>query len=115
VEPTEEMISNAWREAVGKCDHETIKRIYAAMLTAAPKAPDGWIPVSERLPAYGKYLVLYEFGRPGGPLEHAVARYMKFDKNPPNKEIVSDWVCGVKGAHNITHWQPLPVAPKVKP
>lgn len=36
-EPTEEMISNAWREAVGKCDHETIKRIYATMLAAAPK------------------------------------------------------------------------------
>lgn len=36
-EPTEEMISNAWREAVGKCDHETIKRIYATMLAAAQK------------------------------------------------------------------------------
>lgn len=34
--PTEEMISNAWREAIGKCDHETIKRIYAAMLASAP-------------------------------------------------------------------------------
>lgn len=36
-EPTEEMISNAWREAIGKCDHETIKRIYATMLAAAPQ------------------------------------------------------------------------------
>lgn len=35
--PTEEMISNAWREAIGKCDHETIKRIYATMLAAAPQ------------------------------------------------------------------------------
>ena len=36
-EPTEEMISNAWREATGKCDHETIRRIYATMLAAAPQ------------------------------------------------------------------------------
>ncbi|EOD57350.1 phage protein [Citrobacter freundii GTC 09629] len=36
-EPTEEMIYNAWREAIGKCDHETIKRIYATMLAAAPQ------------------------------------------------------------------------------
>ena len=35
--PTEEMISNAWREVIGKCDHETIKRIYATMLAAAPQ------------------------------------------------------------------------------
>lgn len=37
MEPTEEMISNAWREATGKCNHETIRRIYATMLAAAPK------------------------------------------------------------------------------
>ena len=36
-EPTEEMISNAWREATGTCDHETIKRIYATMLASAPQ------------------------------------------------------------------------------
>ncbi|EAN0641015.1 hypothetical protein GBD64_18095 [Salmonella enterica] len=35
--PTEEMISNAWREALGKCDHETIRRMYVAMLSAAPQ------------------------------------------------------------------------------
>ena len=35
--PTEEMISNAWREAIGKCDHETIRRIYSTMLAAAPQ------------------------------------------------------------------------------
>ncbi|WP_447881600.1 hypothetical protein [Serratia fonticola] len=36
VEPTEEMVANAWRETLGKCDHETIKRMYATMLAAAP-------------------------------------------------------------------------------
>lgn len=36
-QPTEEMVSRAWREATGKCDHETIKRIYATMLAAAPQ------------------------------------------------------------------------------
>ena len=34
--PTEDMISNAWRESLGKCDHETIRRMYVAMLAAAP-------------------------------------------------------------------------------
>jgi hypothetical protein len=36
VEPTEDMVAKAWREALGKCDHETIKRMYATMLAAAP-------------------------------------------------------------------------------
>ncbi len=35
--PTEDMISNAWRESLGKCDHETIRRMYVAMLAAAPQ------------------------------------------------------------------------------
>ncbi|HHT2832377.1 TPA: hypothetical protein ACTYSZ_003413 [Klebsiella aerogenes] len=35
--PTEEMVSNAWREALGKCDHETIRRMYIAMFAAAPQ------------------------------------------------------------------------------
>ncbi|WP_227508896.1 hypothetical protein [Klebsiella aerogenes] len=35
--PTEEMVSNAWREALGKCDHETIRRMYVAMFAAAPQ------------------------------------------------------------------------------
>ncbi|HBM3185722.1 TPA: DUF551 domain-containing protein [Klebsiella oxytoca] len=70
-----------------------------------------WIKCSERMPPFGVYLVMYEFGCPGGPLKHAVARYMSFDRNPPNKDIVSDWVCGVKGVHNITHWMPLPPPP----
>ncbi|MEN4050227.1 DUF551 domain-containing protein [Serratia marcescens] len=88
----------------------------AAMLaqpvSSGYKLPDGWIACSERMPPYGKYLVMHEFGRPGGNLSHAVATYMEFDKNPPNKEIVKDWVCGVKGVHNITHWMPLPAAPE---
>ncbi|MGQ5935280.1 hypothetical protein ACUNHG_14210 [Serratia sp. IR-2025] len=37
VEPTEEMVAKAWRETLGKCDHETIKRMYATMLAAAPE------------------------------------------------------------------------------
>lgn len=36
LEPTKEMVSMAWREAAGKCDHETIKRIYVTMISAAP-------------------------------------------------------------------------------
>ncbi|MFV8869575.1 hypothetical protein [Serratia fonticola] len=36
VEPTEDMVAKAWRAAFGKCDHETIKRMYATMLAAAP-------------------------------------------------------------------------------
>lgn len=40
-EPTESMIASAWREAAGKCDHETIKRMYEAMLAAAPEGGNG--------------------------------------------------------------------------
>ncbi|WP_419792597.1 hypothetical protein ACN09C_14845 [Serratia fonticola] len=36
VELTEDMVAKAWREALGKCDNETIKRMFAAMLAAAP-------------------------------------------------------------------------------
>lgn len=70
-----------------------------------------WVKCSDRMPPHGRYLVMYQSVKPGGTLVHAVANYMKFDKNPPNKEIVSDWVCGMKGVHNITHWQPLPKPP----
>lgn len=37
VEPTGDMVAKAWREALGKCDHETIKRMYKTMLAAAPE------------------------------------------------------------------------------
>ncbi|WP_159124678.1 DUF551 domain-containing protein [Enterobacter roggenkampii] len=101
------------------CAHrlaEEVRDLRAAMLQGAdgnaPVIPDGWVACSERMPPFGEYLVMYEFGCPGGPLKHVVARYMSFDRNPPNKDIVSDWVCGMKGVHNITHWQPLPAAPQ---
>ena len=37
VEPTREMYTQAWREAVGKCDHATMIRIYRAMLASSPQ------------------------------------------------------------------------------
>jgi hypothetical protein len=38
-QPTREMIVEAWREATGKCDNETIRRMYCVMLDAALNPP----------------------------------------------------------------------------
>lgn len=39
INPTEEMVTRAWREAIGRIDHGTIRRIYLEMLAAAPEKP----------------------------------------------------------------------------
>ena len=71
-EPTEEMISSAWREAAGKCDHETLKRVYATMFAEAPppvlvaqpvQVPEGWklvpvAPTETMLAAAGDSVIL---------------------------------------------------------
>ncbi|WP_220131807.1 hypothetical protein [Citrobacter sp. RHBSTW-00881] len=50
VEPTPEMIE-AYRNALYSGEPiVSSTELYKAMLAAAPKAPDGWIPVSERMP-----------------------------------------------------------------
>lgn len=36
IDPTQKMLVNAWREASGKCDHETLSRIYKTMLAVSP-------------------------------------------------------------------------------
>lgn len=36
IEPTEDMVAAAWREAIGKCDHETINLMYKSMLAESP-------------------------------------------------------------------------------
>ncbi len=45
VEPTPEMITHAWRESMGLCDHEKLTRVYKATLAAAPQPPQ-----AERVP-----------------------------------------------------------------
>ena len=80
----------------------------AAMLQAgnSPVSPDGWIPVSERLPddtidsdgGATCYLVLYADGKqPNGGSSVQVS----------NVTYLRRWHEGM-----ITHWQPLPAAPQ---
>ncbi|WP_462150452.1 DUF551 domain-containing protein [Klebsiella pneumoniae] len=97
-EPTAEMILSAMR------DNETgeVAEIYELMLAAAPQSPGSepatvpgkWIPVSEKLPVRGDYLVTD--GR-------------DFDVQLFNGE---QFIPGFVWEDKITHWMPLPAAPQ---
>jgi hypothetical protein len=74
---------------------------YRAMLAAAPKAPDGWIPVSERMPEW-----------------KSDYRYIPLNLLLNGRTVVQGgfddgrfWLDGVR-ISNVTAWQPLPDAPK---
>ena len=81
---------------------EEVKQIIRYL--AAPKAPDGWIPVRERMPEFSYWVLVSD--------EHG-----DFDIAKP-----VDLSTGDKCAFRMndgciflaTHWQPLPDAPKVK-
>ncbi|HIH9612286.1 TPA: DUF551 domain-containing protein [Klebsiella pneumoniae] len=101
-EPTAEMILSAMR------DNETgeVAEIYELMLAAAPQSPGSepatvpgkWIPVSERMPERGDYLV---------------TDGCDFDVQLFNGE---QFIPGFVWEDKITHWMPLPAAPQgVKP
>ena len=98
-------ISDDWEE-----EHKTTLReqIDAAM-AAAPKAPDGWIPVSERMPPCETgVLVATEMDGPGD-WRMKWATYV-----PEHPDAINGWF--IPGASwTPTHWQPLPEPPKVKP
>ncbi|WP_242490834.1 DUF551 domain-containing protein [Klebsiella pneumoniae] len=97
-EPTAEMILSAMR------DNETgeVAEIYELMLAAAPQSPGSepatvpgkWIPVSERMPERGDYLV---------------TDGCDFDVQLFNGE---QFIPGFVWEDKITHWMPLPAAPQ---
>lgn len=76
------------------------------ILSAAPKAPDGWIPVSERMPPCKTgVLVATEMDGPGD-WRMKWATYV-----PEHPDAINGWL--IPGASwTPSHWQPLPDAPK---
>lgn len=115
VEPTPEMMLHK-----SGCQHhtwnnpdcpmrETRRLVWSHMLAAAPKAPDGWIPVSERMPPCKTgVLVATEMDGPGD-WRMKWAAYI-----PGHPDAINGWL--IPGASwTPSHWQPLPDAPKVTP
>lgn len=78
-----------------------------------PVARDGWIPVSERLPAIKKILnepCILEGNEV--PTLYVSEEVLRFDGRLVTSGTV-DWFQG-KFPHTYTHWMPLPAAPEVK-
>lgn len=100
VEFTPEM-RNAWDSAPNNSDDDNVNMMaaYRAMLAAAQKAPDGWIPVSERMPEVGSTVMVFMDKPSQSSTDYAIATFDKY---------------GFSRA-KVTHWQPLPDAPKVTP
>lgn len=100
-EPTKEMIDAGWLHYMGT-KNPSSKGTYKAMLAAAPQSPRSepatvpgkWIPVSEKLPERGDYLV--SDGR-------------DFDVQLFNGE---QFIPGFVWEDKITHWMPLPATPQ---
>lgn len=100
-EPTKEMIDAGWLHYMGT-KNPSSKGTYKAMLAAAPQSPGGdhatvpgkWIPVSERMPERGDYLV---------------TDGCDFDVQLFNGE---QFIPGFVWEDKITHWMPLPAAPQ---
>ena len=105
-EPTKEMIDAGWLHFMGT-KNPSSKGTYKAMLAAAPhdtpalnslqsvdSVAGKWIPVSERMPKRGDYLVTD--GR-------------DFDVQTFDSE---QFIPGFVWDDGITHWMPLPAAPQ---
>lgn len=98
VEPTPEMLTASYLFA----HVDNTKDSWKAMLAAAPAAPDGWIPVSERMPAFF-YSVLvtdeFEDMAIATPVDLSIGDRRAFRMS--NGDVFL-----------ATHWQPLPAPPK---
>lgn len=104
VDPTPEMMlhksgcqHHAWNDP--DCPmRETRRLVWSHMLAAAPTAPDGWIPVSERMPdKLIPVMVMYE----DGEMWSAIWSGQFWDDG-----------CAIPDPHSITHWRDMPDAPK---
>lgn len=113
VEPTPEMMlhksgcqHHVWNDP--DCPmRETRRLVWSHMLAAAPKAPDGWIPISEQLPERGVEVLACKMNPFGGYDEIEAAQ----------------WHGGMRGEQPVfitsadtiepELWQTLPDAPKV--
>ena len=104
---------NEWETPITLGDHLDAA---AAALEAADKA-QRWIPVSERLPDdVGYYLVYYHEWSNGDFLpkyDDYRIRVMRFMNNGKwCMPVCTDKRCEADTNREVTHWQPLPPAPK---
>ncbi|MCM6290660.1 DUF551 domain-containing protein [Klebsiella quasipneumoniae subsp. quasipneumoniae] len=101
VEPNGDMLAAA-QDAYGETDGDIASTLRATMLAAAPQLPGSdpatmpgkWIPVSERMPERGDWLV---------------TDGCDFDVQLFNGE---QFIPGFVWEDKITHWMPLPAAPQ---
>ena len=108
VEPT----TNQWAAGMQAFDSgmDKVTRVYKAMLDAAPKAPDGWVPVSERMPEAHKPVYIFH-------PDYGVDQGVWYD----NQEDAFLWDSDnsrCRAIETVSHWMPMPAlpdAPKVKP
>lgn len=91
--------SNRWDGISGKHPAEVVEQARAA-LAAAPAAAPGWIPVSERLPAFKRANRSYLIWNGHWP-ESVQARFMD-----------DQWWYAGEQVHP-SHWMPLPAAPVI--
>ncbi|VGK38078.1 Eaa1 [Klebsiella pneumoniae] len=113
-EPTKEMIDAGWLHYMGT-KNPSSKGTYKAMLAAAPQspgsepatAPGKWIPVSERMPETNKF-VLVSNGVWVGQGLYDDSEHLESDEHwqDEHREFINVL------HHPVTHWMPLPAAPK---
>ena len=99
-----------------RCEIKVKERDAADALEAADKA-QRWIPVGERLPEdVGSYLVYYHEWSNGDFLpkyDDYRIRVMRFMNNGKwCMPVCTDKRCEADTNREVTHWQPLPLAPK---
>jgi hypothetical protein len=79
-----------------------------SLIAAANRAEaERWIPVSERLPENANdVLVLVDRGH------YSIASLVNGEDGRPAWDS-GNWHCAIPAAHgSVTHWRPLPAAPK---
>lgn len=123
VEPTQEMLTASYVFA----HIDNTADSWKAMLAAAPTAPDGWIPVSDRMPEPGRWLALYgapvftrgndagkpwhEFTVDEGYLDKEDGKFYLFNWESPG-QIGDSYNNLLATATHWMYWE-LPDAPKV--
>lgn len=87
-------------------EYVELERYQEAMVGNSPATPDGWIPVSERMPEHKTgVIVAFEMDGPGD-WRMKWASYI-----PEHPDSINGWL--IPGASwTPTHWQPLPEPPK---
>ena len=93
-EPTDLMVEAMYRHPL------SMRGALKAAISAAPKAPDGWIPVSERMPEDRKQVILWD------------AEIGEVTSGHYSHKTQTFYHCGDAIENEITHWMPPPCAPQ---